>query len=123
MVNIKIHIVKAQILEAGVNHLRNVLLAGDAGGDFLLGSGQELGGNHHILPFCKIPYRPAHILLAGSALIADGGVEEVDPQLQSAPNDLTGVGLIQRPAVLAVGCIAKAHATHADAGNRQVGVS
>ena len=44
----------------------------------------------------EVPKRPAEILLAGAALVADGGVEEVDPQLQPPPDDLPGVAA--RPA-------------------------
>ena len=123
MVDIQVDIVQPQILQAGVDHLFNVPLAGNTGGNFLLGAWQELGGNHHILPLREILKRPAQVLLAGAALVADGGVEEVDPQFQPPLDNFPGMFLIQRPAVLAVSRVAEAHASHADAGHRQVRIS
>ena len=123
VIDIQVDVVKSKVLQAGVHHLLDVLLPGSPRGDLLLGAGQELGGHHHILPPGKVPDRPAHILLTGAALVGDGSVEEVDPQLQSPPDDLPGVFLVQRPAVLAVLCVAEAHAPHADAGNRQIRIA
>ena len=47
-----------------------------------VGAGQELGGHHHLIPPGKVPEGPPQILLAGAALVADGGIKEVDPQFQ-----------------------------------------
>lgn len=95
-------------MQAGVDHVLDVLPAGDACGDFLLGAGQKFGGYHHILPFSEVPQGAAQILFAGAALVAHGGIKEVDAPFQTPVDDFAGVFLIQRPAVLAVMGIAKA---------------
>ena len=92
-----------------------MLLAGDACLDLLLGAGQELGGDHYLVPFGKVPERPPQILLAGAALVGDGGIEKVDALFQPLPDDLPGMFFINGPAVLAIFCVSKAHASHADA--------
>ena len=112
--------VHAQILQAFLQQTADVLLSGNTCLDLLVGAGEKLGGHHHLIPPGKVPQGPAQVLLAGAALIADGGVEEVDAQLQTAPDDLPGVRLVNGPAVLAVGGVPKAHAPHADAGHLQV---
>ena len=108
--------VHPQVLQALVQQAADMLLSGHAGGDFLIGPGKELGGHHDLIPPGKVPQRPAQVLLAGTALIADGGVEEVDPQLQPPPDDLSGMRLVDGLGMLPVVCIAKAHAPHADTG-------
>ena len=100
-----------------------MLLAGDACLDLLLGAGQELGGDHHLVPFGKVFERPAEVLLAGAALVGDGSVEKVDAQLQSPLDDGAGLFLVHRPAVLPVVGVAKSHAAHADAGDEKLRVS
>ena len=95
-------------MQAGVDHVLDVLPAGDACGDFLLGAGQKFGGYHHILPFSEVPQGAAQILFAIAALVVHGGIKEADAQLQTPVDDFAGVFLIQRPAVLAVMGIAKA---------------
>ena len=96
-----------------------MLLAGDACLDLLLGAGQELGGDHHLVPFGKVFERPA----AGAALVGDGSVEKVDAQLQSPLDDGAGLFLVHRPAVLPVAGVAKSYAAHADAGDGKLRVS
>ena len=120
VVDVEVHIVHPQIFQAGVNHLLNVALARDAVLDFFRGAGQEFGGYHHLVPAGKVSQGPAQILLAGAALVGDGGVEKVDSQFQAAADDLPGVFLVQGPAVLAVFGVAEPHASHADAGDVQV---
>ena len=120
VVDIQVHVVHPQVLQAPLQQPADVLLSGDARHNLLIGAGEKFGGHHHLVPLGKVPESPAQILLAGAALVADGGVEEVDPQLQAAPDDLPGVSLVKRPAVLAVGGVSKAHAAHADAGHIQI---
>ena len=120
VVDIEIHIVHAKVLQAPVQHPLDVLLAGHAGLDLLGCARQELGRNDHFIAFRKIAQRAAEILLAGAALVGDRGVEKVDAQLQTAPDDLTRMCFVDRPAVLAVLRIAESHAAHADAGHLQI---
>ena len=79
-----------------------MLLAADTCLDFLVGAGQELGGHHHVLALGKVPEGTAQILLTGPTLVCNGGVKEIDAQLQPTPDDLAGVGLIHRPGMLTV---------------------
>ena len=116
MVDIQVHMVHAQVLQALLQQAADMLLSGHAGGDLLIGPGKELGGHHDLIPPGEVPQGPAQVLLAGTALIADGGVEEVDVQLQPPPDDLSGMRLVDGPGMLPVVCIAKAHAPHADPG-------
>ena len=116
MIDIEIHIIHAEIFQTGVNHLLDVLLSGDAGCDFLRRAGQEFGSHHHVVSFGEVLQRPAHILLAGAALIADCGIEKIDAELQPVLYDFAGVLLIQRPRVLSVFRIAESHTAHADPG-------
>ena len=110
--------VHAQILQALLQQTADMLLAGDACLDLLVGAGQELSGDHDLVPPGKIPQGTAQILLTGAALIADGGIKEVDTQLQPALHDFSGMLLINGPGMLAVVCIAKAHTPHTDPGYR-----
>ncbi len=123
MIDIQIHIIQPQVAQAGVQHPLNVLLAGDSRRNLVLCAGKKLRGHHHILPLGEIPDGPAHILLAGAALIGDGGVKEVHPQLQRPLDDLTGMGLVNGPEVLAVSCFPKAHTAQADTRHGQLGIS
>ena len=110
-------------MQAGVDHILHMPAAGDAGGDLLIRAGQEFGGDDHIFPAGKIPQSPSQEPLTGAALVGDGGIEEVDAQLQPPADDLPAVLLIQRPAVLAVGRVAKTHAAHTDAADSQPGIA
>ena len=85
-----------------------------------LRAGQELRGHHHLVAPGKRAQRAAQVLLAGAALVADGGVKEVDAQLQPAPDDLAGVLLIQRPAVLAVAARRQSPCSPCRCGRRSV---
>ena len=123
VVDVQVDVIHAQVFKALVQHIFDVLLPGDARLDLVLRPGQELGGHHHLVPLRKVPQGAAHVLLAGAGLVGDGGVVEVDAQFQPAPYDLAAVFLVQRPAVLALPCVAEAHAAHADAGYRQIGVA
>ena len=109
-------------MQAGVDHVLDVLPAGDACGDFLLGAGQKFGGYHHILPFSEVPQGAAQILFAGAALVAHGGIKEVDAQLQPFFDDCTGMRFIDRPAMLAVSRFSASHTTHTNTGYTQIGV-
>ncbi len=53
VIDIQVNIVHAQVFQAGVHHLFDVLLAGDACVDFVLGAGQKFGGHHHSSRFAK----------------------------------------------------------------------
>ena len=86
--------IHSQVFQTGVDHTLDMLLSGNTALDFLLGAGQELGGDHHFIPLGKIPQGPAYILLAGAALISYGCIEEVDSQLQTVPDNFTGMLLI-----------------------------
>ena len=88
-----------------------------------IGLGELFGGDYDILPFSEVPQGTAQILLAGTALVADGSIKEIDAQFHPPLDDIPGVFLIQRPAVLAVVWGAKPHAAHTDAGNSQAGIS
>ena len=123
MINIKVYIIKPQILQTGIDHLFNVLLSGDTGSDFILGTGQKLCCHHHIFPPGEISQRTAKILFAGAALISDGCIEKVHSQLQPPPDHRPGMFFIQCPAVLAISGISKAHASHADAGNCKIRIA
>ena len=123
VIDIQIHIVHPQVLQAFVDHAFDVHLPGNAVFNFVPGAGQEFRGHYHLIPFGKVPQGPAGKLLTGTVLIRDGSVIEIDAQFQSVPDDLPGMLLIQRPGMLSLAGIAKAHAPHADAGNVQVGLS
>ncbi len=123
VIDIQVHVIHAQVLKALVQHAFDVLLAGDARLDLVLGAGQELGRHHHLIPLGEIPKRTAHVLLAGAGLVGDGGVIEIDPQLQAPPDDLPRMFLVQRPGVLPLAGVAKAHAAHADSGDVQLAAS
>ena len=74
VIDIQIHVVHAKILQACVDHVFDMLLAADAFLDLFLCSRQELGGDDHLVPLCKVPERSADILFTGAALIGDGCV-------------------------------------------------
>ena len=119
MVNVQIHIIDAEIFQACIDHLFNMLLSGNSGSDFLLRARQKLCRYNHILPLCKIPERTPYILFTGAALIADSGVKKINSKFQTAPDDLTGMFLVQGPAVLPVLCISKSHTSHTNPGHLQ----
>ena len=64
-------------------------MSADARLDLLGRAGQELGGHDYVIAFGEVPQGPADELLAGPALVSDGRVEEVDPQVQSVFDDLS----------------------------------
>ena len=123
VVDVEIDVIHAEVLQAPVQHAADVLLTADAGGDFLVGAGQELGGHHHAVAAGEVAQGAAKVLFAGAALVGDGGIEEVDPRLQRLTDDGAGMLLVQRPGVLAARGVAKAHAAQTDAGNSQIGVA
>ena len=77
-----------------------MLLAADAAVDLLRRSRQEFGSDDHVPALGKVAQRPADILLAGAALIGDGGIVKIHAELQTLPDDLAAVFLVKRPAVL-----------------------
>ena len=123
MIDIQVYVVHPEILKARIDHVLDVLLPADALFDLLLRSRKELGGHHHVLPLRKVPQGPAQKLLAGAALIGYGRIKEVDARFQPPLDDLSGVLLVDGPAVLAASGVTKSHAAHADAGHVQVRIS
>ena len=97
VIDVKVDIVRPQILQAPVEHAADVLLPADALCDLLVGAGQKLRGHHHVVPFGKIADGAAHVLLACPALVADRCIEEIDAQFQPPPDDLPGVLLVNGP--------------------------
>ena len=120
MIDIEIHILHAQIFQAGINHPLYMLLPGHALFHLLGRTRQELGGHHHLIPLRIILQRASHILFACSALVSDCRIEEIDAEFQPMPDDLAGLFLIQRPGMLAICRISKSHTSHADAGHIQI---
>ena len=100
MINVQVDVLHSQILQARVNHIRDVLLPADSRLDFLLCARKKLRRYRNVLPPCKIPERVPHELLARAALIGNRGIKEIDAELQSPPDDFPRVLLVQRPAVL-----------------------
>ena len=88
MVDVQIHIVHAEILQAFVEHFCDVLLTGHAVCDLVRCTRQEFRGDHDILTLCKIAQRTSDVLFARAGLVSDGSVEEIHAKLQSAPDDL-----------------------------------
>ena len=123
MIDIQIYMIHAEIFETFVQHVFNVLLPGHAGFYLRIGARQKFGGHNDLIAFGKIPQCPAKILLTCTALVSDRRVEEINAKLQSAANDLACVFLIDRPGMLAVRCVAKTHAPHANAGNLQIRIA
>ena len=123
MINIQIHIIEPQIAQARVDHPRDMLLAGNALFNLFGRAGQKFCSDHDVFPLCEILERTAQILLARAALVTDGRIKKIDAQFQPVPDDGAGMFLVQRPAVLAVLCIAEPHASHADAGNGEIGIA
>ena len=93
-----------------------LLLPVDTSRNLVLSAGQEFGGDHHLIPLCKVTDGTSQVLLAGTALVAHSRVKKVYSQLQSTLYDLSGLLLIKGPAVLAVIGISKAHTAHAEPG-------
>ena len=116
MINVEIHVICPQIPEAGIDHVLDMLLPVDTSRNLVLSAGQEFGGDHHLIPLCKVTYSTSQVLLAGTALVAHSRVKKVYSQLQSTLYDLSGMLLIKGPAVLAVIGISKAHTAHAEPG-------
>ena len=73
-----------------------MLLAGNALFDLILRPGQEFGGDDDILPPGKIPEGAAYVLLAGAALVGNGGIVKIDARLKPVPDDFAAVFLIQQ---------------------------
>ena len=115
--------VHPQVLQTLLQQAANVRLSGNTCLDLFVGAGEKLGGHHHLVPLGKVPQGPAQVLLAGAVLITDGSIEEVDAKFQPLLDDLPGVFLVNCPAVLAVGGVAKAHAPHADSGHSQIRIA
>ena len=120
MVNIQIYIVQSQIFQTGIDHPFNMFLSGNSLLDLLRCPGEKFCGNYHIFPLCKIFYRPAYILLTGTALIPDSCIKKVNSKIQSFFNDFPGMFLVYCPAVLSVFGVSKAHTSHTDPGHRQI---
>ena len=112
-----------QILKTFIQHPPDMLLTGDPFLYLILRPGKKFCCHHDLLPLRIILQRPAEILLAGTALISDRRIKKINAQLQSPPDDLTGMLLVNRPGMLAVCRISESHAAHADAGNRQICIS
>ena len=123
MVDVEVHIVHPQVLQALIQHPPDVLLAADPRFDLLIGTGEKLGGHHNLAPLGKIPECTAYILFTGAALVGDSGIEEVDAQLQPTLDDLPGMRFVNGPGVLAILSISKSHAAHTNAGDVQVGIA
>ena len=123
VINIEIHMVHAEIFQAGIDHPLDVHLSGHARFDLLRRARQKFGGHHNAVPFREIFKRPAKILFAGAALVADGRIEKVHAKLQPPPDNLPGMLLVDGPAVLSVPRVAESHTSHTDAGHLQFGIS
>ena len=115
--------VHAEIFQAGIDHPLDVHLSGHARFDLLRRARQKFGGHHNAVPFREIFKRPAKILFAGAALVADGRIEKVHAKLQPPPDNLPGILLVDGPAVLSVPRVAESHTSHTDAGHLQFGIS
>ncbi len=120
VIDIEVNIVHSEIFKASIQIIFNVFLTADTRVDLVLRAWGELCSDHIIVPFCKISECFAHILLAGSVLIDNSGIVEIDTYIKAMFDDLTGLRLVHRPTVLARGRVAEAHAAHADAGNGQI---
>ena len=114
MIDVKVHIVHAEILETRVDHVLDMLLAADAIFNFILSSREELGCDDDLIALCEVPERASHILLAGAALVSNRCIIEIDTQQKTAFNDFSGVFLVNGPAVLAASGISESHASHTD---------
>ena len=123
MVDVEVHIVHTQVLEAQVDVVQHMLTAINALLDLFLGAGQELGGDDHIVTFCHIAQCTAYILFGCTQLIGDGGIEEVYAQIERTADDGTCGFLADGPGMLPDGGIAEAHTAQADARHAQVRVS
>ena len=100
-----------------------MLLTADTCIELIWCAGQKFSGNDYIFALCKVPERPAHILLTGTALISDGRIVEIDAEFQTAFDNVSGMFLIDSPPVLTSAGISKAHTAHADAGYVQIRIS
>ena len=120
MVDIQVHIVHAQMLQAQVQLPGDMLLTADPRLDFLLAAGQEFGRHIHLVSGGKIFQGPAQVLLAGAVLVGNGGIKEIYALCQSVFDNLPGCIFVHRPAMLSRSRIAKAHAAQADAGYFQI---
>ena len=87
MIDVQVHMVHAQVLQAFVQHAPHMLLSADSRVDLLMGAHGKFGGHHHVLPAGKVPESAAQILLAGAVLIHDGRIKEVDAQFQGPADD------------------------------------
>ena len=114
MIDVKVHIVHAEILETRVDHVLDMLLAADAIFNFILSSREELGCDDDLIALCEVPERASHILLAGAALVSNRCIIEIDTQQKTAFNDFSGVFLVNGPAVLAASGISESHTSHTD---------
>ena len=89
VIDVEIHVVHAEVLKTCVDHVLDVLLPADSVLDLFLCSRKEFGGNDNVFTLCEVAQCLADILFAGSALIGDGCVVEINTQFQSALYDLS----------------------------------
>ena len=77
-----------------------MFLPGYACGNFFIRAGKKFCRDDDVFAPGEIAERPAEVLLAGPALISDGRVEKIDPQLQTAADDRPRCFFIDGPRVL-----------------------
>ena len=115
VIDVEVHVVHAQVREARIDAVGDVLLAGHAGCDVVSCARQKLRGNHHVIALREVAQGAPQIRLRGAALIGDGRVEEVHACVERALHDLARGLFANRPRVLASSRVTKAHAAQADA--------
>lgn len=115
--DVEIDVIHAEILQAFVEHTGDMLTAADAGGNVFGRARQEFGGDDDFVALGQFAQRAAEVLFAGTALVADGGVEEVHAQFQTARKDGMSVVVADGPRVHPALAVTETHAAEADAGN------
>ena len=115
MVDVEIHILHAQILQAFIEHPFNVLLCGNALLYLLGRTRQKFGSHNNLIALGKIAQSTPYILLTGAALIGDGCIKKVYAQLQSTTNDLSALFLVNGPGMLTLAGVSKSHTSHTNA--------
>ena len=123
VIDVEIDVVHAEIAQAGVHHLFDVLLAAYAGRDLLRRAWEKFCRDDNLVAFCEIAQRTAEVSLARPALIADGCVKKIDAAVEPVFHDLARRGFIDGPAVLSVFSIAEAHTAHTDARDSEITIT
>ena len=115
MVDIEVDVIHAQALQAGIQQPLDLFVdrLSTAMPALLHSGGVQRGCHYHVLAARQLVQRSSKKLLAGSVLVAHGGIEKRYARIEGAGDNRLGIIVAQRPGMLARRRVSKPHAAQA----------